>query len=77
MTGRVTRKANRRRNIDAVVVHDWIIAGEKLPGACRDVRHDKEFGRLLAEFRLFGPWEGGRVLAGCGCEFFAIPGCLW
>lgn len=75
MSGRVTRRNNRRRNIDAVCVHEWIIAGRKAPGECRDLRHDKEFGRLLAEFRLFGPWKGLRALPGCGCEFVSIPWC--
>jgi hypothetical protein len=74
MTGRVTRKNNRRRNVAGLTVLDWYIAGDRAPGACTDLRHDKEFGRLVAEFRLFGPWDGVRVLDGCGCEFIVLPG---
>jgi hypothetical protein len=75
MPGRVTRKNNRRRNSGAICVHDWLICGDRVPGDCPDLRHEKEFGRLLAEFRLFGPWDGVRVLDGCGCEFVAVPVC--
>lgn len=75
MSGRVTRKNNRRRNIESRCVHEWLILGNLEPGECEHLRHEKEFGRLLAEFRLFGPWDGVRVLPECGCEFVAVPLC--
>lgn len=75
MSGRVTRKQNRRRNIESACVHQWLLLGNKQPGECTHLRHEKEFGRLLAEFRLFGPWEGIRTLADCGCEFVVFPEC--
>lgn len=73
MSGRVTRKNNRRRNVASLAVCDWLILGKLQPGECEHVRHDKEFGRLCAEFRLFGPWEGLRTLPECGCEFLCFP----
>lgn len=75
MTGRVTRKNNRRRNRGAVCVHEWLIYGDKMPGECRALTHEKEIGRLLAEFRLFGPWDGVRALPACGCLFVSLPVC--
>jgi hypothetical protein len=75
MSGRVTRKNNRRRNIESLCVHEWIILGRKALGECEHLQHEKEFGRLVAEFRLFGPWKGVRVLDGCGCEFLSLPLC--
>lgn len=75
MSGRVTRKNNRRRNIASLCVHEWLVMGNKALGECEHLQHDKEFGRLVAEFRLFGPWKGVRVLPGCGCEFVTLPVC--
>lgn len=75
MPNRVTRRNNRKRNIDSVCVHYWLVLGRKAPGECEHLQHDKEFARLAAEFRLFGPWEGVRVLPGCGCEFVSLPEC--
>jgi hypothetical protein len=75
MSGRVTRKNNRRRNLEAVCIHEWLIFGNKQPGECEELTHEKEFGRLLAEFRLFGPWDFVRELPGCGCEFVVMPLC--
>jgi len=73
MTGRVTRKNNRRRNRDAIQVHEWLIMSPMQPGECQAVTHSKEFGRLTAEFQLFGPFDGVRTLPDCGCEFVAVP----
>lgn len=75
MSGRVTRRSNRRRNIETSTVHQWFIQGSRQPGECEHAEHAKEFGRLLAEFRLFGPWDGSRLLPGCGCSFVSIPLC--
>ena len=66
MSGRVTRKNNRRRNRQALCVHEWLILGNLQPGECDALCHEKEFGRLVAEFQLFGPWDGVRALPGCG-----------
>lgn len=73
MSGRVTRKNNRRRNTDSICIHEWLILGRLQPGECVHVQHAKEFARLVAEFQLFGPWSGVRELSGCGCEFIALP----
>lgn len=75
MSGRVTRKNNRRRNMASLCVHDWLVFGNRQPGECEAPTHDKEFARLTAEFRLFGPWEGVRSLPVCGCEFVVLPVC--
>jgi hypothetical protein len=72
--GRVTRKNNRRRNAHGVTVRDWLICGALPLGECKNPKHDREMARLLAEFQLFGPWDGVRELPGCGCEFVAVPG---
>jgi len=73
MSNRVTRRNNLRRNRGAHLVHEWLVLGRLVPGECKCLTHEKEFGRLLAEFRLFGPWRGVRVLPVCGCEFVAMP----
>lgn len=75
MSGRVTRKNNRRRNRECIEVHEWLIMGRKELGECEHLQHDKQFGRLVAEFRLFGPWDGVRSLPGCSCEFVSLPCC--
>jgi hypothetical protein len=75
MSGRVTRKNNRRRNIASLCVHDWLILGDRAVGECEACTHAKEFARLQAEFQLFGPWDGVRVLPDCGCRFVTLPLC--
>jgi len=73
MSGRVTRKNNLRRNRGALLVHQWLLFSNLQPGECQVLTHEKEFGRLTAEFQLFGPWDGPRALPGCGCQFIVVP----
>lgn len=75
MSGRVTRKNNRRRNRGAMVLHEYLICSNRMPGECVVLTHEKEYGRLIAEFDLLGPWEGVRELPVCGCLFIALPVC--
>ena len=75
MPNRLTRRNNLRRNRGAHLVHEWLVLGDLVPGGCRCLTHEKEYGRLLAEFRLFGPWVGTRTLPVCGCEFVVLPVC--
>jgi hypothetical protein len=56
-----------------VVLHEYLICSNRMPGECVVVTHEKEVARLLAEFDLLGPWEGVRALPGCGCLFVALP----
>ena len=73
MSGRVTRKNNRRRNYVQRAGLYWLILGNRAPSECAHPTHEKEYGRLLAEFQRMGPWVGVRSCDQCGCEFICSP----
>jgi hypothetical protein len=51
----------------------WLVLGNRAPFECVHATHEKEYARLVAEFQLFGPFEGVRSFEQCGCEFICVP----
>lgn len=71
MTGRITRKKNRRRNSDS---HDWALVSFSEDPTCLDLRHEKELGQIHARLMLFGPFDEELVID-CGCRVLLMPLC--
>lgn len=71
MSGRVTRKKNRRRNSD---FHDWALVSASESPTCLDLRHEKELANIYARMVLFGPFDE-ELIIDCGCRVFLMPLC--
>ena len=70
MSGRVTRKKNRRRNSG---YHDWALVSSP-EDVCQDLRHDVVLANLHAQIQIFGVFDDEKLLD-WGCLVWLLPVC--